>query len=159
MTQQHAGSEREERADNDNRKQRPTTPVQRAAPTEQKKPSLQQRWGTAQASKTAVFWLLAAAIALTMMVGFSWGGWVTGGSAQKTADTTAQEAVVMRLAPICVAQFNQDPQRDEKLVELQDSSSYQRGSFVRTQGWATMPGEDAPDSKVAEACARLLMAE
>jgi hypothetical protein len=159
MTQEHPGLEREERADNDNRRQKATTPVHRAAAREKKKPTLRQRWNDVQTSKTATFWLLAAAIVLTMIVGFTLGGWVTAGTSQKAASTTAQAAVIARLAPICVAQFNQDPQKDAKLVELQDSSSYQRGSYVKAAGWATMPGEDTPDSKVADACARLLMGQ
>lgn len=157
MTQQKAGNEREERADNDNRTRRPAAPVRKAASNEPQKPGMRQRWGAAQASKTAVFWFLAAAIVLTMIIGFTWGGWVTAGSAQATANTTAGEAVITRLAPICVAQFNQDPLKDERFAELQAMSSYQRGAFVREQGWATMPGEDGPDRKVADACARLLM--
>lgn len=164
MNQQHAGTEREERAANDSRTRSTTTPESRTTSNQQqnnpqKKPSLRRRWGGVQASKTVIFWLLAAAIVLTIIIGFNWGGWMTGGAAQNTADTTAQEAVVMRLAPICVAQFNEDPQRDEKLVELQEMSSYQRSTYVREQGWATMPGEDDPDRRVADACARLLMAE
>jgi hypothetical protein len=36
-------------------------------------------------------------------------------------------------------------------------SVYQRDDYVIEQGWATMPGEEKPDSKVADACAKLLM--
>lgn len=157
MAEERAGTQREERADNDNRARKTAAPERRPVTSEQEQPSLRQRWNTGRASKTAIFWLLAAAIVLTMIIGFTWGGWVTGGSAQATAGTTAQSAVIERLAPICVAQFNQDPDRDAKLVELQDANSYQRGAYIRAQGWATMPGEEAPDSKVADACARLII--
>ena len=44
----------------------------------------------------------------TMIVGFSWGGWVTGGTARQTAETMARDAVVTRLAPICVTQSGRD---------------------------------------------------
>jgi alpha/beta superfamily hydrolase len=123
----------------------------------EKKPGLRQRWNAIQTSKTAIFWIMIAVIVLTMIVGFSWGGWVTGGTAQKMSTTAAQAAVVTRLAPICAAQFNLDPQKDTKLAELQGMSSYQRSAFVKAQGWATMPGEAAPDNKVADACAKLLV--
>jgi hypothetical protein len=156
MTQGHAGIEREERSDNDNRTRKPKLPIHQA-PVEPKKPGVRQRWNAIQTSKTAVFWIMLAVIALTMVVGFSWGGWVTGDSAQKTSSTAAQAAVIARLAPICVAQFNMDPDREAKLAELQGTSSYQRSAFVRAQGWATMPGEDAPDNRVADACAKLLI--
>lgn len=156
MTQQHAGIEREERSGNDNRARRPI-PVAPQAPVEVKKPGLRQRWNSVQTSKTMVFWLMLVVIALTIFVGFRWGGWVTSASAQNMATTAAQSAVVTRLAPMCVAQFNLDPQKDTKLVELQGTSSFQRSAYVKEQGWATMPGETTPDNRVAEACARLLV--
>lgn len=46
----------------------------------------------------------AGAIALAI-VGFSWGGWVTGAKAKTLAGDRAEAAVVSALAPICVAQF------------------------------------------------------
>jgi hypothetical protein len=156
MSQSHAGVEREERSDNDNRVRKPI-PAAKPTPVVEKKPGLRQRWNAIQTSKTAIFWIMIAVIVLTMIVGFSWGGWVTGGTAQKMSTTAAQAAVVTRLAPICAAQFNLDPQKDTKLAELQGMSSYQRSAFVKAQGWATMPGEAAPDNKVADACAKLLV--
>ena len=159
MVQEHAGTQREERAGNDNRARKTTPQARHTTPREENKPGLRQRWNGVQASKMSIFWLLAAAVVLTMIIGFVWGGWVTGGSAQTTANTAAQDAVVMRLAPICVAQFNQDPQRDTKLAELAEMSSFARRTYVSEQGWATMPGEEAPDRNVASACATLLMEE
>ena len=69
----------------------------------------------------------------------------------------ADEAVVRRLAPICVVQFKQDPGKDQKLKELKEVSTYERGDYVKKQGWATMPGGAEPESKVADECAKLLM--
>ncbi len=68
----------------------------------------------------------------------------------------ANDAVVQRLGAICVAQFHQDPAKDEKLIELKAGSSYEQRSFVRDQGWATMPGDEESDTKVATACAKVL---
>jgi len=74
------------------------------------------------------------------------------------ADRAAVDAVVERLAPICVAQFNQDPLNAQNLVELKAfTTSTQRAIYVKDQGWATMPGEAAPDNRVATECARQLM--
>ena len=74
------------------------------------------------------------------------------------ADRAAADAVVERLAPICVAQFNQDPLNAEKLAELQVlTTSTRRTTYVKDQGWATMPGETDPDNQVAAECARQLM--
>jgi pimeloyl-ACP methyl ester carboxylesterase len=116
-----------------------------------------QRWSEARPTKTALFWACVASVVLTLIIGFSWGGWVTAGTARQTAEAAALDAVVHRLAPICVVQSGRDPAKGEKLVALKDESSWQRGEYVGKQGWATMPGEPEPDRKVAEACAVLLL--
>jgi hypothetical protein len=102
--------------------------------------------------KVGVWSAIGGAIVLAI-IGFAWGGWVTGGTARETAEEMAEKAVVDRLAPICVVQFLQDPEKDKKLKELKDTSSWQRGDYVQKQGWATMPGEKEPDREVADACA------
>jgi pimeloyl-ACP methyl ester carboxylesterase len=119
--------------------------------------SLGRRWSGVRPTKTLVFWACMASVVLTMIIGFSWGGWVTGGTARTTAQNMAHDAVVTRLAPICVVQSGRDPARAVKLVALKEESSWQRGEYVGKQGWATMPGEQEPDSRVAQACAALLM--
>ena len=74
------------------------------------------------------------------------------------AEKMTEEAVVNRLAPICVVQFNQDPEKYRKLIELKETNHWQRSEYVEKQGWATMPGEENPDRKVAYECATLLIA-
>lgn len=123
--------------------------------TEQKV-SYRQKWDRARASKKIVFWAIIGAIIITMIIGFSWGGWVTGGTAQSMGETMVDDAIVQRLAPICLFQFNQDPDKAQKLVEFNEARTYQRDDYVKEQGWATMPGEDQPDSQVADACAKLI---
>ena len=124
---------------------------------DQKKVSLRRRWDGARATKRVVFGFAVAAIVLTLIVGFNWGGWVTGGSARDMAVKSGKDAVIQRLAPIFVYQFNQDPEKDQKLSELKETSAYQRDDYVREQGWATMPGEAEPDRQVSDACAQLLV--
>jgi hypothetical protein len=118
---------------------------------------MRQRWDEARPTKTLVFWSWVASVVLTMIIGFAWGGWVTGGTARSMAATMAEDAVVKRLAPVCVIRFKQEAGTDQKLKELKETSGWQRGEYVEKQGWATMPGEEKPDSKIAEECARLLM--
>jgi hypothetical protein len=118
--------------------------------------SFKQRWSSSRPTKTTVFWSWVACAVVTMIVGFSWGGWVMGGTAQSMAEAKAQDAVVKRLAPICVAQFKQDPGGDAKLKAMKELSSYERGEFVKKQGWAKMPGEAEADGKAADECAKLL---
>ncbi len=114
---------------------------------------MQMNW---EEIKPVLWGAIGGAVALSI-VGFAWGGWVAGGTAQKMAEETAEDAVVARLAPICVEQYNRDSEKDQKIKELKDESSWLRGGYVEKQGWATMPGEENADSKVAEKCADLVM--
>ena len=102
-------------------------------------------------------WGAAGGAVVLAVIGFTWGGWVMGGTAQTMADDAAREAVVARLAPICIEQFNQISEKDQKLQKLKDTDSWERRAYVEKQGWATMPGEKDPDSKVAKKCADMLM--
>ncbi len=105
--------------------------------------------------KPALWGAVGGGIVLAI-IGFAWAGWVTGSSAQKMAEELAQNTVVARLAPICVEQFNQDPEKDQKLEKLKETRNWERDDYVEKQGWATMPGENDADSKVAAKCAELL---
>lgn len=124
---------------------------------EQRKATLGERWSDVRATKTVVFWSCVASVVLTMIVGFSWGGWVTGSTALKMAEAKGEDAVVGRLAPFCVIQVNADPKKAEKVKELKDVSAWERGDYVKKQGWATMPGDKEPESKIADACAKLIV--
>ena len=119
-------------------------------------PSILQQWKEARPTKRLLFWACVATMVATIVVGFSWGGWITGGKARFAAEAMASDAVTKRLAPICVVRFKGDPDRAQKLKELNEAGSYQRSEYVQKQGWATMPGEAGPDGKVAEECAKLL---
>jgi hypothetical protein len=119
--------------------------------------SFGQKWSAARPTKTVVFWSCVASAVVTMIVGFWWGGWVRGSTARSMAAVNGEDAVVKRLAPICVVRFTQDPGKDLKLKEVQATDTWQRGDYVKKQGWATMPGEKEPDGKVADECVKLLM--
>ena len=101
-------------------------------------------------------WGMAGGAAAIAIIGFTWGGWVTGGTAQKTADSRASSAVVAALAPICLAQFQQKSDSVMQLAALKKVPSYEQSSFVEKAGWATMPGSTEPTAGVAKACATLI---
>jgi dienelactone hydrolase len=61
--------------------------------------------------KPGIYGAAVGAVALAI-VGFSWGGWVTGGTAEKLASDQAKLEVVAALVPICLEQSSQDPQVD-----------------------------------------------
>jgi len=44
-----------------------------------------------------------------------------------------------------------------QLEALKGKTSWNRGDYLKNQGWATMPGEEEPDHGVAEKCAELLI--
>ena len=105
--------------------------------------------------KPAAWGAVGGAIALAV-IGFSWGGWVTGGTADKTAKEAADSAIVRVLAPICAEKFQQQADAGARLVDLMKASTWERGTLVEKGGWATMPGASAPSTGVARACAELL---
>jgi hypothetical protein len=102
-------------------------------------------------------WGMAVGSIVLLIVVFSAGWVVTSSSAQDNAEELAQNAVIDRLAPIAVSLFLQDPNREERLKEMKKIDSWKRNSFIEDQGWATMPGEKKPDSRVARAVAPRLM--
>ena len=47
------------------------------------KASMRQRWNEARVKKMNVFWLCLLSVVVTMILGFTWGGWMTGGGSIK----------------------------------------------------------------------------
>lgn len=104
-------------------------------------------------------WGAAGGAIVLAIVGFNYGGWVTGGSAEVMAKQVAANAVAERLGTICVAQVNQDKAKDQKLREIKDKDLWDRGRYIDTQSWAIMPGAEKSESGVADACAKQLSAK
>jgi dienelactone hydrolase len=103
-------------------------------------------------------WGVVIGSILTMIVGFSWGGWTTSSTANQLAMKQADAAVTAALVPICLAGEKSDVARAKKLGELTAiTSSYEQTEFVMKAGWATFPGKAEPNRDVAEACASQLL--
>ncbi len=98
----------------------------------------------------------AVAVAI---IGFSWGGWVTGGTATAMAAEKARQDVVTTLVPFCLDRSQADPQETKWMADLKKASAYQRTGILMEAGWATMPGMDEPDRDLAKACAETLSAK
>lgn len=95
----------------------------------------------------------AAVGALSLaIVGFAWGGWVTGGKAAQMASSQAHLEVVSALVPICIEQSKRDPLVAEILARLKNAEYYPRRDMLMNTGWATMPGSSDPNRNVANAC-------
>lgn len=106
-------------------------------------------------TKPILMGAVGGAVALAI-IGFSWGGWVTGGTAESMADKRAKFAMVAALAPVCAAKFQEDSSFDTKLSELNEIRTYQRAAFIENGGWAIMPGSEKGDRDVAKACAEMI---
>ena len=102
--------------------------------------------------KPGLYGAACGAVALAA-IGFSWGGWVTGGAARTMAADQSKAEVVTALSLICVDQSKRDPQLAERVAAIKTASSWNRGDLVMKNGWATMPGTAEGNSQVARDCA------
>jgi hypothetical protein len=103
-------------------------------------------------------WGAVVGSVVTMILGFSYGGWTTGGTAARLAQQQADAAVTTALVPLCIAQSKADRAALKKMTELKAlTSSYDQRDFVTKSGWATVPGTPDPNREVAEACAAALL--
>lgn len=121
--------------------------------------SVAQRWDDYRPTKSTLVWACAGAAVATVFVGFTWGGWVTGGTSRDLATTAGNSARGQLAADICVERFNAAPDAAARLAELNAITGVSaRRRFIETGGWATMPGQTGPDRLGAEACVAALAA-
>jgi hypothetical protein len=92
-----------------------------------------------------------------MILGFSWWGWTTGGTADRMAKERVDVAVTATLTPLCVERFMAQSDAAAKLAEFHKTSSWQQSQFIEKGGWATLAGSKTPNSAVARACADTLV--
>jgi pimeloyl-ACP methyl ester carboxylesterase len=124
--------------------------------------TLSQRLQHYQASKAVLFWACAGSVIAATVVGFSWGGWVTGGSAMEMAEESAAQARQELAAVVCVDRFMAAPDAGVQLTALQEiTTSRAQGKFVEDGGWAIIVPASGPtdykaradDRKAAGLCA------
>ena len=100
----------------------------------------------------------AVGVVASMVIGFSWGGWMTGGTANKLAADRADTAVMAALTPVCVEKFMQNSDAKANLAILQKiSTNWEQGQYLEKGGWATRPGATSPDYELGRACAAKLI--
>jgi alpha/beta superfamily hydrolase len=93
----------------------------------------------------------------SIAIGFSWGGWMTGGTADRLAAERVDTAVVAALTPVCVAKFLQNSDAQANLAVIKKiPSNWEQGEYVQKGGWATQPGAISTDYHLARACAEKL---
>jgi hypothetical protein len=106
-------------------------------------------------AKPAVMGAIAGAVACAL-VGFIWGGWVTGATARGDAEEAAREARVSALADICVYRFRNQEDAGAKLARLADASFWERTDLVVKSGSANLPANAEADREVARVCGNTL---
>jgi len=119
--------------------------------------SFAQRWDGYQVSKSAAAWIVAGSVAATMIVGFNWGGWVLGGTADAMVTKAAASARAELAAAVCADQFMRSTNASVQLATLQATDSWKRDTFIEEGGWATLPGGEKPIAGAAELCSEKLM--
>lgn len=106
-----------------------------------------------QPTKATLFWSMIGAAVLTMIVGFTWGGWVTGGTATEMAQDAAKESSARLAAAVCVERFVTADDAVAQLAALKETSRWQQKKFVEDGKWTTLAGLEKPVSGAADLCA------
>jgi hypothetical protein len=118
--------------------------------------SLRARLENYRPSKTEAAWFGVGCIAATLIAGFGFGGWVTGGTAQKQVSEAAANARHELATAVCVEDFMATKDSGVTLAKLKEAGWYDRGELVAKGGWATMPDRKEANSDVASLCAAKL---
>src|SRR5579863_1669676 len=92
------------------------------------------------------FWGAVVGAAATMVIGFNWGGWDTGGTVHKLTD----QAVLNEQAGICAAQFLHQADHASEMAKFTKTDSWSRSDFIGKGGWDKMPGQDKATPNVAD---------
>jgi hypothetical protein len=119
--------------------------------------SLTERWTNYRATKAVVFWACAASVVATLIVGFGWGGWVKGGTAQAMVTKAADDARAELAASICVARFTSGPDATAQLTVLKKTDSWKQDEFIEAGGWTKLPGSEKVVAGAANLCAQHLL--
>jgi hypothetical protein len=108
-------------------------------------------------TKPALWGMAGGAVAVAI-VGFTWGGWLTGSKAEANARIRVNDAVVAALAPVCVEKFQHAADASANLIALKKVETWAQGDFIEKGGWAAMPGTTPSERSfgLANACAALL---
>ena len=93
----------------------------------------------------------------TIVVGFNWGGWSLGSTADKMAREQSKLAVVAALAPVCAEKFRAQPDAAAKTVAISKVDAWNRTKDFPKE-FVTLPGGTYPNSTLVDACYALLMA-
>ena len=94
----------------------------------------------------------------TIIIGFSWGGWMLGSTAKKLASDETRSAIVTVAAPACAEHFA-NKANDEKWAEYQKVDVWRRDTYIKEAGYAAVPGlanDYSTSWAIAHACVKAL---
>jgi hypothetical protein len=114
------------------------------------------KWGEYRPSKAVWFWSCAGCVVATVIVGFTWGGWVTGGTAEEMVTDARDTGRAELAAVVCVDRFLDDTGVAVNFAELKEQSQWQRDDYIEDGGWTTLVGFDEPIEGAADLCATQL---
>jgi hypothetical protein len=100
----------------------------------------------------------AAGAIATIIIGFSWGGWMLASTAKKLATDETRSAIVTIAAPACAEHFV-NKANDEKWAEYQKVDTWRRDTYIKEAGYATVAGlvdDSSTKSAIADACVNAL---
>ena len=103
-------------------------------------------------AKPAIWGAVGGAVA-AMIIGFSWGGWVTGGTVGRMETASAEKAIVQAFTPLCVAKAELQP---DQLPLLKATNTWGRDDFVIKAGWVANVSEKYR-TEVARECASAIV--
>ena len=104
-------------------------------------------------TKTVWAWSCVGAAVATIVVGFTLGGWVTGGHAREMAQEGAQDARAELAASVCVNRFLDAPDARVNFAALQEESSFSQDDYLEDGGWTTFGESEDPIEGAASLCA------
>lgn len=116
-----------------------------------------ETWSEYRPTKKAWFWSVVGASLLTMVLGFTFGGWMTAGGASVIRDQAVRTARAELISNICVHNFVSAANAADNLKELKSKSSWERDDFITDGGWASIDGLVSPVPNAADSCAKALI--
>jgi hypothetical protein len=67
---------------------------------------------------------------IAMVIGFQWGGWMLGSTAEKQVKEAEQAGIVRVLAPICADKFQRSADAGANLAALKKADSWNRDEII-----------------------------
>lgn len=113
-------------------------------------------WKEFRPTKTMWFWSSVGVVIATIVVGFGWGGWVTGGTAEQMAEEAADKARAELIANVCVERYVSSEGFAERLAKLKEGNTWDREDMIEEGGWTKLPGIEEPGDEAADLCGNKL---